>query len=155
MGTHLLSRLCKPSSASRLKPFPITAPISVSSQSIAQTIRLLFTDPITTQRLDMLYLQSSIALLVALCHLATAYPKAGSAFPYPKAGSAFPCHSPGFPRCSWSSAYGYSLGEAEPNGDKYACREGRGWCCPTNKVKYIVSKDEFDHLTSQCFKMTE
>ncbi|KAI7937329.1 hypothetical protein MJO29_014644 [Puccinia striiformis f. sp. tritici] len=94
----------------------------------------------------MHYLQSIIALLVALCHLAKAHPKVGSAFP---------CHSPGFPRCSWSGANGYSLGEAEPNGDKYACREGRGWCCPTNKVKYIVSKDEFDHLTSQCFQMTE
>ncbi|POW03077.1 hypothetical protein PSHT_08879 [Puccinia striiformis] len=94
----------------------------------------------------MQHFLSTIAFLVSLCHLAQAASKLGSAFP---------CHSPGFARCSWTGAYGLSLGQALPIGDKYHCKDDHGWCCPTNTLKYNIGKDEFDHITRQCFKMTE
>ncbi|KAH9442026.1 hypothetical protein Pst134EB_028299 [Puccinia striiformis f. sp. tritici] len=85
----------------------------------------------------MQHFLSTIALLVALCHLAQAASKLGSAFP---------CHSPGFPRCSWTRDGRMSLGLAFPKGDKYYCEEDHGWCCPTNTRKYDIHKAEFDHI---------
>ncbi|KAH9443454.1 hypothetical protein MJO28_014849 [Puccinia striiformis f. sp. tritici] len=95
----------------------------------------------------MQHLLLTIAFLVALCHLAQALPKVGSTFP---------CHSPGFPRCSWTGSGGYSLGQALPIGDKYGCYKlDPGWCCPTNKIRNDIGKAEFDQIISKCFKMTE